>query len=211
MRELPIPFTGPMVLALLNGTKTQTRRNLATGTERLICRACGCGEKRWKHGGHSESCPGKLEWTACSLPRYGVGDRLWVKERMFAWPRFPGEYCSSYHADGEHTLKPWPREWTRLWSAAMHMPKMFSRLKLDVTGVKLEHLQDISEADAIAEGLIWRPALDAWSASLDPNWPTFRDPRRSYAGLWNYVNGEGSWDTNPWVAAYTFTVHKAMP
>lgn len=102
---------------------------------------------------------------------------------------------------------PWA-VWTK--RSSIHMPRWASRITLIVTDVRVERLQDISEADAIAEGiqrhkLGWMPYSIAFydgdgitPANYHP------DPRTSYMQFWNKINGQGAWEANPWVAAYTF-------
>lgn len=158
-----------------------------------------------------------------SEPRYRVGDRLWVRERA---TRFDKGTCDQHvwFTAGRNEIYPWlaknfpgldpdapwphqegPGGGVPYSIPSIHMPRWASRITLIVTDVRVQRLQEISEADAIAEGLRWRHALEAWTAG-DDYWPTFRSPIRSFAGLWNHINavrGYG-WDANPWVAAYTF-------
>ncbi len=118
--------------------------------------------------------------------------------------------------------------------ASMHMPRWASRLTLVVTDVRVERLKDVSIEDALAEGVVGRLASDFaaierlgdlerwrdWIARRaylyehpNPNADAFNEltdnPRVAYCWLWDEINGPGSWDTNPWVVALTFTVEKA--
>lgn len=89
--------------------------------------------------------------------------------------------------------------------ASMHLPRALSRLTLYVTDVRVERLQDISEADALAEGCT--PRRDGWFPIIDEKrglTGSAPDARSAYAFLWNAINGPGSWEANPWVVAYTF-------
>ncbi|WP_245442228.1 hypothetical protein [Rhizobium chutanense] len=100
------------------------------------------------------------------------------------------------------------------WRPSIHMPRWASRLTLLVTAVKIERVQDISEADAIAEGIEryksgWMPYTTAFyeADGLTPaNYHP--DPRESFRSLWIMINGLDSWNANPWVIAYAFTVEK---
>lgn len=215
MFDRPIIFSAPMVQALLAGRKTQTRRVIkprswnADGDKVNIDLA---PTAKYMQGGdgrfyyqfdHPQGGP-----LTAHLATFNVGDRLWVRE---AWTstadhvfsvfqaRITGRGCIIYRAD-ENPEYPNAKFWP-----SIHMPREFSRLTLTVTDVRVQRLQDISKADAIAEGLRWRPALNAWTAGGD-DWPTFSDPRRAFAGLWNSINGAGAWDANPWVVALTFAV-----
>lgn len=96
------------------------------------------------------------------------------------------------------------------WRQSLFMPRWASRITLIVTDVRVGRLQDISEADAIAEGierhkLGWMPYVTAFYDGDGITPANFhRDPRISYMQLWDCINGRGAWDANPWVAAYTF-------
>lgn len=75
------------------------------------------------------------------------------------------------------------------------MPRKYSRITLDVTEVRVERLQSISRGDAMEEGCLF------------PNMAKGPNPVDWYADLWNAINGEGAWEKNPFVTAYTFRVH----
>lgn len=85
-------------------------------------------------------------------------------------------------------------EWKRIWKPSIHMPRWASRITLEVTGVRVERLQDISEADAIAEGAPWA-ACGA---------PQEGSHKAGFAQLWESINGSNSWSTNPWVWVIEF-------
>jgi hypothetical protein len=92
------------------------------------------------------------------------------------------------------------------------MPRWASRITLLVTDVRVERLQDISGADAIAEGLMENPAALRSAVEMGCHWgfegdDRYGSPISAYATLWDHINGFGAWDANPWIAAYTFTVH----
>ena len=89
---------------------------------------------------------------------------------------------------------------------SIHMPRWASRLTLTVTEVGVQRLQDISEADAVAEGC--ECDVDGWRDYLFPSTQCCGTARESYRTLWNSLHGPDAWDLNPWVAAYTFTVHR---
>lgn len=211
MADKGIRMVAPMVRALLReieqpGTgKTQTRRVLTSkdGSERLICRSCGCGERDWRREGHrSPNCKGHLEWVACDLPRYRVGDRLYVRE---AWRtdvlhdyRKPTDLRSgaSIRYEADETMNIGTIYPGRL-RAGMHMPRWASRITLIVKDVRVQRLQEISEEDAIAEGC--KPD----DQSLNPN--EIGPARSIFEALWDSLNAERApWEINPWVAAYTF-------
>lgn len=180
MKERPILFSSPMVRALLAGTKTQTRRVMGNQpTEAPTVGAFQVGKGR----SYRKDLPRKVVATwgeQCCVCPYGVaGDRLWVRE---TWADTMGEPPTAvYRADGERH----PSSQLK-WRPAIHMPRWACRLVLEVTGVRVERLQDISEADAKAEG------VDNIRAKV----PTHRD---AYRYLWDDINGFGAWDKNPWV------------
>lgn len=212
MRERPILFSGPMVRALLAGTKTQTRRVV-----RGIYPPC-------RPEYDSES--GLLEWFAgdeafaSTRCPYGVpGDRLVVREawRYADWTE-DGQPWVQYQADGSerlclHTPVEWADRLTDTWAAlsvgkaigepaadskwrpSIHMPRWASRITLEVTGVRVERLNSISSEDAAAEG---------WPGPDTENSIASAYPIAWYAQLWERINGPGSWDASPWVWAVEF-------
>ena len=175
MAERPILFSGPMVRALLTGTKTQTRRVAKEFAGRDDLDAI------LRRFPEQSGCP------------YGQpGDRLWVREAHW-WFKdehdpvtgyFPPKLTIEdveYRADGDDGRK--------VWRPSIHMPRWASRITLEITGVRVERLQDISEADAVAEGVYTDPACPAYDG---------------YRTLWDQINGSGSWDLNPWVWVVEF-------
>lgn len=124
------------------------------------------------------------------------GDRLWVRE---AWARDDEDGQLMYRADVGRDLC------ADAWRPSIHMPRWASRITLEVTAVRVERLQDISEADAQAEGVIpkWEPGcsgrlMDAFGGF------SFRPAASAYAELWEQINGPGAWDANPWVWVVEF-------
>ena len=121
---------------------------------------------------------------------YGlVGDRLYVRE---AWaaphaydhlpPRLiPQDARIHYAATGDRG--------GLMWRSPIHMPRWASRITLEITGIRVERLQDISAVDCWAEGIGHHPDVD---------------PRHEYAELWESLHGAGSWDANPWVLVVEF-------
>ncbi len=200
MKERPILFSGAMVRALLAGTKTQTRRVVKPQPRRVDGGVPFGDAPAWAHaepGSAMMRCP------------YGKpGDRLWVRE---TWACLDSHIRQgsrlAFRADtpdGECVRVDAP------WRPSIHMPRWDSRITLEITSVRVERLQAISEADAIAEGIeraddffdcrCWR-AYDEPKGS-DVVFPD--DPIGSYASLWMSINGPGSWDANPWVWALEF-------
>ena len=177
MKERPILFNDAMVRAILDGRKTQTRR------------------------------PVKPAYVNGQ-----PGDRLWVRETFYAWGRWERQFSAKKNRDEWHfadmTLESGkqyryavghcgdngprqrgsvtPQWWKR---PAIHMPRWASRITLEVTGVRVERLQDISSADCWAEGIQHSPDVD---------------PYHEFADLWSSVYGAESWEANPWVWVVEF-------
>lgn len=188
MTERPILFNGAMVRAILDGSKTQTRRVVKL-TDSGRVKETG-SPRNWHLGDPNASlaCP-------CGQP----GEGLWVKE---TFQRFTDDGEIIYKADptGFSAMNDLKRDGCleARWRPSIHMPRWASRITLEITGVKVERLQDISEADALAEGVIRYSALEQIQAGCD------RWGRHAYSRLWESVYGPGSWDANPWVWAVEF-------
>lgn len=197
MHERPILFSAPMVRALLDGTKTQTRRVVKITHRTPGLAAC-----------LEPSVGAPRPRVAAELSPYGQpGDRLWVREAIRLVPdQEPddgtGRVLSTYGADGALTVADaWP--WKRTYLPPMHCPRGLSRIDLEISGVRVERLQDISEADARAEGarecdpVSGREVLLAGASQRGSFVLHYRD-------IWEQINGPGSWAANPfvWVVAF---------
>jgi hypothetical protein len=182
--ERPIPFSAPMVRAILAGTKTQTRRVVKGWPLELLSTPANFTPEYVAHP-ENKACP------------YGrPGDRLWVRETHMDLGA-----CYIYRADpGAEKERALVAPGQR-WKPAIHMPRAASRITLEVTGVRVERLQAISEADALAEGIVETcggyglPAGEHYHAA---------DPRQSYFSLWEAINGPGSVEANPWLWCVEF-------
>jgi len=193
MSDKPILFSAPMVRALLAGTKTQTRRII--NPQPVVNSA---GLLRWDIPKLSVQTDAEgLAWHML----ISKGDRLYVREHWCTGgqhdhlaPRdLPQEWAEpiEYIADGTDNRNGRFRQ-------GMHMPRWASRLTLTVTDVRVQRLQEISIDDAAAEGVFVPEAQFAQQGK--------GAPVLAFAGLWESINGPGSWESNPWVAAYSFTV-----
>lgn len=177
MTDRPIIFSAPMVRTLLDGRKTMTRR-LAFKPVR----------------GNNSAQPSPWQ-------KVKAGDRLWVRENFkeVAEGRLritQADYpqCVPAHYQNIPSLAD-----IRNWKPSIHMPRWASRLTLGVTAVKIERLQSITPADAIAEGI----PPSANSQTIDCDTP---NPVHGFRDLWISLHGAGSWEANPEVVAITFTV-----
>ena len=221
-KERPILFSAPMVRAILAGTKTQTRRVLKDaiwngfeGTSRVRLADddhIGSGLKNDFDDGY----------ISCS---YGQpGDRLWVRESVRAADLDDFSRAVEYLADGacvqvasaEDIESEAFGRWEKLNSyrsndaaldggktvQPMHMPRWASRIDLEVTGVRVERLNAISEADASAEGVYSVQCNDLGTEV--PYYRSLSPPCDLFKMLWESINGAGSWDANPWVWVVEF-------
>ena len=217
MTERGILFSAPMVRALPDGTKTQTRRALRVQPLDVLPMEGDKAGREWVGLMVREPKPEGLVFRC----KFGVPrDRLWVRETFFAYGRWETRFSEKKGRDEWHfvdmTLEcdrayqyatdnpdmplatgrgPLPGWYTR---PAIHMPRAASRILLEITAVRVERLQDISEVDAAAEGWTRRPDV-----SDDPQ--VHADAARDwYMDLWEQINGAGSWSANPWVWVVEF-------
>ena len=223
MTDRPILFSAPMIRALIAGRKTQTRR--------VIRRAPNDGWWIYHDGercGWSNGGGGMVPDT--SQTPYQQGDRLWVREQCATWGVGPGpepvSYPVAYAADD--------KEWNQIkrdakaakdeWKIrpSIHMPRWASRLTLIVTDVRVQRLHDLSEKDALAEGITAQSMIIGshcasgvhtevhaerfFNGTESDDHDGYEDGIDAYAALWNRLNGDGAWDANPWVVAVSFGV-----
>lgn len=187
VRERPILFSGPMVTAILRGEKTQTRR--VVKGQALEWLAPDMFTPEYVANPENGLCP------------YGrPGDRLWVRE-SYRVMRPHGVDEVQYKAD----WRPLPHDG---WKPSIHMPRWASRLTLEIVSVRVERLQDISNQDAEAEGVVWDGRFCLGSSHVVKGTPkVFVSRREAYRDIWDSINakrGHG-WDTNPWVWVIEFT------
>lgn len=200
MADRPILFSAPMVRALLAGSKTQTRRPLKIQPLDILPMQGDAAGREWVALMTRDPEP-KGTVLRC---RYGVpGDRLYVRE---TWQAVNGNdrarHIVTHPAPDrgwiEYAATPRDDEPAYKWRPSIHMPRWASRITLDVTGIRVERLQDISEADAIAEG------VNVHSDHHGKPRTSIYSPVQAYRDLWESINGEGSWDANPWVWVVEF-------
>lgn len=179
----PILFSGPMIRSILAGEKTQTRRILSPQpgyVEEIL--GIPYHGKNWD----------KVVKCPCGRK----GDRLYVRETWAEVPHpAPGPKCKMVGPRGFTFRADWNGNPSGFkWRPSIHMPKLASRITLEVVDVRLEHLGDISVSDAIAEGV-------GGTTSITPCYA-----RERFKTLWESISGPGSWDLNPWVWAVSFRV-----
>lgn len=225
MKETGILFSGAMVRALLDGSKTQTRR--VAKTEITMGRDSILAPHRGQKHAPVFLLPEHAADAVACCPYGQPGDRLWVRETWQGpllkefeidadadWhlPSHIHQYQNPAHCVYAADGGPAP-EYTDLddvmrndWRPSIHMFRWASRITLEITSVRVERLQDISEADARAEGAPpSHPSINRVSREFG-----FKDfPRSWYAQLWDEINGPDSWAANPWVWVISFK--KATP
>lgn len=203
-------FSTPMVQAILDGRKTQTRRVLKPQVR--ACSHQDYTEAEWKNS--------PTEWTVkegyayCGLCGNGIeysknfsgikcpygqpGDRIWVREKwkpndiLMGWPyHYYAANDTFTHPDNEK------------WKPPIFMPKAAARIWLEVVDVRVERLQDINENDAVSEGVEQNPD-GSWRDYIAPArlWQDAAKP--SFQSLWQFINGVESWEANPWVWVVEF-------
>ncbi|WP_210461723.1 morphogenetic protein [Pantoea ananatis] len=207
MKERPILLNAEMVRAVLDGRKTQTRRMLTPRQLNMIDGAASIGECYLLESGHQHENSQSYyrEWCPLGV----VGDRLWVRET------FAGHYIDDDQIQGikdgrdkasdlfEYRADyPNGAQAVEGWTPSIHMPRWASRITLEITGVRVERLNAISQEDAHAEGLEltgWRPTYS------DPDsGGEVMTPYDNFAELWSSIYGEESWQANPWVWVIEF-------
>lgn len=207
MKERPILFSSEMVRAILDGRKTQTRRiakgvvavhavtgealrELDSAGPRVVCPYGTSGDRLWVRetaacGYRSEQPPHEIGRIGVDYKAGGSFERKYTLDRRDDYPWFPSR---SHNVDG-----------LIRWAPAIHMPRWASRITLEVTGVRVELLQDISEADAQAEGC----SLECMTPTGDDSGSAIYGPG-GYRALWESINGSDSWAANPWVWVVEF-------
>lgn len=216
MKERGIPFSGPMVRAILSGAKTQTRRlyKPREGSPYEIMEELDDG-RAWPHWFDPNRGP---EYHPVQCPYGNPGHRLWVRETFAAIevPQGFGRQSRTeyvYRATDEEAARRYKAELLR-WRPSIHLPRAASRITLEVTEVRVQRLQDISEEDAKAEGVVSAiiPANEDMPNSVgyvfgrdDGKCTLFPTQRRAFEVGWDSINGDrASWASNPWVWALSF-------
>lgn len=224
MKELPILFNAEMVRAILDKDhpKTQTRRIVKWfGADGLNLNArslsaSNVAQEKWALMSMGASC---WEERAHANSPYGVpGDRLWVRE---AWtPGYQdGGWGTIFRADGSFALGARKHEKGPYyhakeigdgvrWKPSIHMPRWASRITLEITDVRVQRVQEISEEDAQAEG-VQKNGPSTWRNYFEEC--ALFSPSHSFSSLWQSIYGKNkpwcewdAWDANQWVWAYTF-------
>ncbi len=207
MKERPIVMTPQNAQKCHDGSKTQTRRIVKLPRDRgtwepFFLEGSKCMTSDGSPGTDMVCITNTKTGKTIACPFGQAGERLWVRE-PHAWP---GEEAYLFRGNPEHNalVQKWrsdPNYPKIKWTASIHMKREACRTVLELTEVRVERLQDISQDDAIAEGAPpSHPSIDCVSREF--GYPDF--PRSWYAQLWESINGAGSWGLNPWVWVLTF-------
>lgn len=230
VHERPILFSAEMVKAILAGTKSQTRRVVSDGNYRGNAKPSRCDLSRaFVDSGPSPAgnpgpylkapvvTPEDAGIVERIYPPYFVGDRLWVRETWAARGKHTDSYPPAEIACNRSHFEIWYREqcfdgaqekfntdFLGRWRPSIHMPRALSRITLEIADVRVERLQDISEADANAEGI--RVADLAFGRGYSGGGETWHvSALEAFRELWDSINGDrASWSSNPFVWVISF-------
>jgi len=219
MKTRPMLFSDAMVRAILYGRKTQTRRVIkqpiptnVRGFERYI-NPLGNVAFGWVLG-DSKKYGTLLELANMRCPYGQPGDRIWVRECHYVIGEtnevfYRASGGLSQYAERDRLQNNPPLIWQGPWRPSIFMKRAWSRIALEITNVRVERLQDISNADAIAEGIERNPEYPAlWkSGNLHGDQNTMKStgfPKLAYRSIWEQINGHESWVANPWVWVIEF-------
>ncbi len=211
MKERPILFNCDMVAAILRGQKTQTRRPVMPQPFRLPAPNSNYWE--WDCNGHI------CRWVedffpvgmASDCPLGQPGDRLWVRETFFKyWPTWKNQKPAAlYRADGITLCDRDSEGMKQRWTPSIHMPRELSRITLEITGVSVERVQDITGMEAEHEGA--REIHKIGDSPSHPTWSMggpdrYDHPRNAFRWTWDalYAGRGLGWQANPWVWVISF-------
>jgi hypothetical protein len=206
-KERPIIFSAPMVRAILEGRKTQTRH---------VCKpqpvyVSDCGDRFY------DGCDYKKSWCKpnagfIDCPFGNIGDRLWVKETfgVFDCDREPYDNSISWaYKATPYILEPDEETYSddlitlddlvdKEWRSPIYMPRIASRITLEITNIRVERLQDISDKDALAKGI-----ENFFGVTYNGRFPP-ADGRLRFSEMWESTQDKNPWNTNPWVWVIEF-------
>ena len=189
MKEIPILMSTPMIQAILDERKTETRRIVKKQPHTPGC---------WIMQGINWLFPNVNPYVKIKCPYGSIGDVLWVRE---TWAKISvpdgttaRKILTEYKADN----KVWHDQIK--WKPSIFMPRVACRIRLEVTDIRAERLHSITEEGAIAEGIESKNGVykDYLSGEF------YRKPKQSYLTLWESINGKGSWIKNDWVWVIKF-------
>ncbi|RXY24855.1 hypothetical protein DD573_19115 [Klebsiella pneumoniae] len=219
MKERGVIFNGEMVRAILHGRKTQTRR-IVKGTDGAVkfCKEWDInGEEIFVVLGEKDHTGMNPVLGALSCPFGAVGDRIWVREAFRVHSLATDVATLAYKASERNS---WAEQTHRVpvavcnkpatpekWTPSLHMPRWASRILLEITDVRVERLNAISEEDAEAEGIDMEAlygSQDCYDCIADHNMTGRPTVTGAFKYLWESIYGEEGWKSNPWVWVIEF-------
>jgi len=214
MKEHPIIFSTEMVKAILEGRKTMTRRVVKDPRRKMPenpIAAFGNGHGRLYSIGDMQYEASHPEKPNFPCPYGQVGDHLWVRETFAPREMMSGKAEIAYKADGGQlpSYLLGDKEIPCYWKPSIHMPRWASRITLEITNIRVERLQEITNDDAFKEGMT-RELASKLGISVSPSEEEFNltQTRRVFIDLWDSINAKRgySWESNPWVWVIEFKV-----
>lgn len=192
MKERPLLFSAPMVCAIREGRKTQTRRVMKP--QPWEDKVYGWTWRKGVGWPNVDMVPATQQLAAQFSPYGIVGDRLWGRETHMVRDRDVIYRADANQAEERSVVRLARKHGTKVppWTPSIHMPRWASRILLEITGVRVERLQDISEDDIQSEGVTNGVFL------------TEKGRREAWQFLWERINGAESWAANPWVWVIEF-------
>ena len=228
MKDRPVIFNGEMIRAILDGRKTQTRRVI--NPQPTLSERTGFNWKGYAYGIGSTYRDTVRNFASCFnvCPFGQIGDLLWVRE-TWQGPLVDEEHFEDYRANADKFQTPAFCEYAadggtrpefcdlddnvrQGWRPSIHMPRWASRILLEITAVRVERLNSISEGDAMAEGVRMiennfgnGPAYCDYSLpNLDDAAEWYNRANDSFKSLWKSIYGAENWSANPWVWVIEF-------
>lgn len=211
MKERPILFSAPMVMAILAGSKSQTRRIVKPHPPTDVNAFDVVGDKAFGGIWSRRGCV-HVTMDPIRCPYGQPGDRLWVRETLRRTAA-DGWYYNADNApvllteENRHIGIAWAHHKESGVCVSIHMPRWASRITIEITEVRVQRLQEISRGDCAEEG--WPVDEEKRARAI-----AYRDAGADdsgddaaiewYASLWESINGAGSWDANPWVWCISF-------
>jgi hypothetical protein len=192
-KERPMLFSTEMVKAILDDRKTQTRR---------ICKRQPTPHTAYNSykDGTFNICGADYDSNDIKCPYGSVGDVLWVRETWLNVNAIDEEPGYVFKADNPN----WMMASGEHWKPSIHMPKKAARIWLEITNIRVERLHEITELDAMKEGILRDPlSVTKYHNYLDESFPTY-SAKHSFKSLWVSINGDESWLDNPWVWVVEF-------
>lgn len=211
MKEIPILFNTEMVQAILEGRKTMTRRIIDPQPEVGEYPQTKLNGYYWKNKFYFTKYDRK-DISLVDNSRYGQpGDVLWVRETFCLPSLYDGFEKDYYFKAGFSSSDIKDRNASQSWKPSIHMPKVAARIWLQVEEIRVERLRDITQEDAISEGIKFSRLFEEWGGvvphpKVKDHYRWYANPVDAFNNLWIHINGEESFKANPWLWVVKFRV-----